>query len=154
MLLYYQSWMFYNHFIVNLYHFLVLTYWHSAKCQFLFFPCFLHHRKSILDGVQMPRNFTEIFYGPEGTYWALVAPGRRAPTLMGPSWLPWPTSFAYIYPYTLKTSGSRIDREFRRRKASISTTSNLYPVPAPFRRGESSLVAIFIIPAATMMRRE
>ena len=36
MLLYYQSWMFYNHFVVILYHFLVLTYWHSAKCQLLF----------------------------------------------------------------------------------------------------------------------
>ena len=23
----------------------------------------------------MPRNFTEIFYGPEGSYWALVALG-------------------------------------------------------------------------------
>ena len=29
--------------------------------------CFLHRRKSISDGVKMPRNFTEIFYGPEGT---------------------------------------------------------------------------------------
>ena len=41
---------------------------------------------------------------------------RRAPTLVGPSWLPWPTSFAYICPYTLKTPESRIDREFRRQK--------------------------------------
>ena len=38
------------------------------------------------------------------------------PTLLGPSWLPRPTSFAYLCPYTLKTSGSTIDREFRRRK--------------------------------------
>ena len=38
------------------------------------------------------------------------------PTLVGPSWLPWPTSFAYIYPYTLKTSENTIDREFRRQK--------------------------------------
>ena len=30
MLLYYHSWMFYNHFIATLYHFLGLTYWHSA----------------------------------------------------------------------------------------------------------------------------
>ena len=74
-LLYYQSWMFYNHFIVILYHFLVLTYWHSAKCQLLFFPCFLHHRKSISNGVQMPQNFMENFYGPEGTQRALAAPG-------------------------------------------------------------------------------
>ena len=65
MLFYYQSWMFYNHFIDTLYHFLVLTYWHSAKCQLLFFPCFLHRRKSISDGVQLQRNFTVIFYGPK-----------------------------------------------------------------------------------------
>ena len=75
MLLYYQSWMFYNHFIVILYHFLVIPYWHSAKCQLLFFPCFLHRRKSLSNQVQMPQNFTEIFYGPEGRSWALVAPG-------------------------------------------------------------------------------
>ena len=31
MLLYYHSWMFYNHFIATLYHFLGLTYWHNAK---------------------------------------------------------------------------------------------------------------------------
>ena len=40
MLLYYHSWMFYNHFIATLYHFLGLTYWHSAKCQLLFFCLF------------------------------------------------------------------------------------------------------------------
>src|SRR3954466_7152850 len=32
--------------------------------------------------------------------------GRRAPTLVGPSWLRRPPSFAYIYSYTLKTSKS------------------------------------------------
>ena len=52
-LLYYQPWMFYNYFIVILYHFLVLTYWHSAQCQLLFSACFLHRRKSIPDGVQI-----------------------------------------------------------------------------------------------------
>ena len=31
--------------------------------------------------------------------------GGRAPTLMGPSQLHRPTSFAYIYSYTLKPSG-------------------------------------------------
>ena len=30
--------------------------------------------------------------------------GRRAPTLVGPSWLHRPTSFTYIYSYILKTS--------------------------------------------------
>ena len=37
-------------------------------------------------------------------------------TLVGPLWLPEPTSFAYIVPHTLKTSTEKIDREFRRRK--------------------------------------
>ena len=48
---------FYNHFIVILYLFLVLTYWHSAKCQLLFFACFLHRRISVPNGVQTQRNF-------------------------------------------------------------------------------------------------
>ena len=40
MLLYYHSWMFYNHFIATLYHFLGLTYWPSAECQLLFLLVF------------------------------------------------------------------------------------------------------------------
>ena len=46
MLLYYHSWMFYGHFIVIVYHFFVLTYWHSAKCQLLFF-CMLFTSQEI-----------------------------------------------------------------------------------------------------------
>ena len=74
MLLYYQSWMFYNHSIVILYHFLVLTYWHSAQCQLVFSECFLHHRKSISNGVQMQRNSWRIF-------WV-----RRKPMGQGSTW--------------------------------------------------------------------
>jgi len=48
-------------FTIILYHFLVLTYWHSAKCQLLFSACFLHRRKSIPTRVQMQRNFLCIF---------------------------------------------------------------------------------------------
>ena len=33
-------------------------------------------------------------------------------TLVGPWWLPWRISSSHIYPYTLKTSGSTIYREF------------------------------------------
>ena len=120
-MLYYQSWMFYNHFIVILYHFLVLTYWHSAKCQLLFLPISVFCRKGISNGVQMPRNFTEIFYGPEGTCWAKAVPGgcseestthQGAP---GGSCMPWwvvPTSGAprtasllYKYPDISRTLG-------------------------------------------------
>ena len=45
-----------------------------------------------------------------------LAPLGPPLTIVGPSWLPCPTSFAYICPYTLKTSRSTIDREFRPRK--------------------------------------
>ena len=44
------------------------------------------------------------------------SPTGRAACLLGPSWLPRPTSFAYILPYTLKPSKTKIDWEFRRRK--------------------------------------
>ena len=37
------------------------------------------------------------------------------PTLVGPSWLHRPTSFAYIYSYTLKTSRSTTKPYFHRR---------------------------------------
>ena len=116
MLLYYQSWMFYNHFI----SFLVLTFWHSAKCQ-LFSACFLHRRKSIPNGVQMQRNFTKIFYGPEDTQWAKAAPWgcseestthQGTPRAPGAPWWVVPTSGAprtasllYKYPQIPETLG-------------------------------------------------
>ena len=67
----------------------------------------------------MTRNFTEIIFGPEEAH-GVPEVGQKSPEattrvgdapyyLVGPSWLPWPTSFSYI-------SGSRIDREFRRQK--------------------------------------
>ena len=53
----------------------------------------------------------------EGTGQGAHPPPLGAPsTLVGPSWLPLPTSLAYIFPYTLKPSNNRIDREFHRRK--------------------------------------
>ena len=39
-------------------------------------------------------------------------------------------------------------------EASVATKSQSRPVPAPCRRGDSSPVAIFIIPALSMTRRE
>ena len=46
--------------------------------------------------------------------------GRRAPTLVGPSWLHRPTSFAYIYSYTPKTSESTTKPYFHRRNLLYS----------------------------------
>ena len=44
------------------------------------------------------------------------ARGRRAcPYLVGPSWVSWPSSFAYIYSYTLKTTKGATKPLFHRR---------------------------------------
>ena len=170
MLLYYHSWMFYNHFIATLYHFLGLTYWPSAQCQLLFFACFLHRRKSISNGVQTPRSFLEIFSRPEDTCWAKEVPeegsegstthqgtpgGPSAPRSVVPTSVASRTpSLHYKFPNILKPFEVALDQKFRRCKASVSTRSNLDTVLAPCRRGRSSSVAIFIILAATTIRRE
>jgi len=114
MLLYYHSWMFYNHFITTLYHFLGLTYWHSAKVPVAVFACFLLRRKSIPNGVQSRRNFLEIFSGPEDTQWAKEVTRRepRPPTrhqgVLGAPGAPW---------WVVAASGT------------FSTTSELYKYP-------------------------
>ena len=74
MLLFYLSWMFYNHFIATLYHFVKLTYGNSTQCQLMFLACFLHRKKSIPNGVQTQQNFLEIFFGPEDIQWAKEVP--------------------------------------------------------------------------------
>ena len=118
----------------------------------------------------MPRNFTKNFYGPEGTQRALATPGgcpeggtTHQGTVGPPSAPRWvvPTlvasrtpSLHYKFPNILKPFGVNLDQKFHRRKVSVSAKTNLDPVPAPCRRGESSPVAIFIIPVLSMTRRE
>ena len=69
----------------------------------------------------MPRNFTEIFYGPEGRCWALVAPGgsleegtthQGAPGGPGVPWWVVPTSGAprtasLLYKYSQYSTNPR-----------------------------------------------
>ena len=105
MLLYYHAWMFYYHIIATLYHFLGLTYWHSALWQLLFFACFLVRRKSIPNGVQMQRNFTEIFFRPEDTQWAKAARGgapRRAQGPGAPWWVVLPSEHPQAQPWPIR----------------------------------------------------
>ena len=80
----------------------------------------------------MPRNFTEIFYGLEGTCWALVAPGgtpekgtthQGTPGGPGTPWWVVPTSGApqtasllYKYPNIPKTLGELTKYSSSRRK--------------------------------------
>ena len=134
MLIFYHSWMFYNHFIATLYHFLGLTYWPSAQWQLLFFACFLHHRKSISNVVQTPCNSLENFDGPEHPGWARAARGgcpeggtthEGVPGGPGaPRWVV-PTSVAsrtpslhYKFPNIPKPIGVTVDHKFHRLKVS------------------------------------
>ena len=105
------------------------------------------------------RSPQSIGVGP-GESWAThegggcAHPPGRAPCLVDSPEIHRRNSSSYIYPYTLKTSRSRIDREFRRCKPPEPRETNRDPVPAPCRRGDPSLVAIFIIRALSMTRRE
>ena len=63
MMLYYHSWMFYNHFIVILYHFLLVTYWHSVKCQLLFFIMFFTSQEINTKRSPNAAKFFEDFLG-------------------------------------------------------------------------------------------
>ena len=60
------------------------------------------------------------------------------PTLVGPSWLHRPTSFAYIYSYTPKTSRSTMKPYFHRRNSLYPWDPILGPFPALCWRGNRS----------------
>ena len=102
----------------------LLTGGPAQNCCFL--PISEFRRKRISNGVQTEWNLQERDfwkgYDPgdlefkPGKVRGSQEIGGHAPCLLGPSSLPWPISFAYIGPRTLKTSNTKIDREFRRRK--------------------------------------
>ena len=124
MLLYYHSWMFYNHFIA--------TYWHSAQCYLLVFAYFLLRKKSIPNRVQTQQNFLENFSMPEDAWWAKEVPEgcpKGSTTHLGApggpsaSWWVVPTSVAsrtasllYKYPNIPKTLGQLTKHNSSRRK--------------------------------------
>ena len=78
-LLYYHSWIFYNHFI----SFLVLTYWHSAKCQLLFFTSQEINTKRSPNAAKL---FVD-FFGTEDIQWAERSTWGGAPSPSAPWWV-------------------------------------------------------------------
>ena len=96
-------------------------------------PVSVFRRKGISNGVQTERNlrqrdFLEEYHPGDLEFTSKEPRGGHeiggrppplqgaAPCLVDPSSTPRLTYFAYIVPYTLKTSEEKIDREFRRRK--------------------------------------
>ena len=96
-----------------------------------FLPILVFCRNGIPNGSKRNETLAMIFLGPKANQktWSWSPELREAatrqegaprgvgtpPTLVGPSWLPSPTSFAYIYSYTLKTSKSTTKPYFHRR---------------------------------------
>ena len=115
----------------------------------VFLPILVFRWKGISNGVQTEWNLRESYFwnkrnlgdlewtsrGKRGSEEAGGPPqgGGCAPTLMGPSWLPLPTSFAYIYLHTLKTLRSTTNRNLLYPWDPI-----LEPSPTLRRRGNQS----------------
>ena len=137
MLLYYHSWMFYNHFISTLYHFLGLTYWHSAQCQLLFLLVFYFVENQYKTESKCSETFWWFFLdqktpvGPKK--YQRGAPRGAKPTWMRLGWWVVPTSGAprtasllYKYhniPETLGESTKSIPAtaEFRSTRSNLDT---------------------------------
>ena len=121
----------------------------------VFLPISVFRRKGTPNEIQTEWNLCEDLFlektqsrrlGVEVKEAARKPRGRRArprgvgvpPTLVDPFWLPWPTSLAYIYLHTLKTSRSTKKPYFHRRNLLYPWDPILRPFPALRRRGGRS----------------
>ena len=99
----------------------------------VFLPISVFRRKGISNGVQTEWNLRE------RSFWNKRNPGDLEWTSRssrdGHEALPWPTSFAYIYPRTLKTSRSTTKNYFHRRNILYPWDPILEPSPVLRRRG-------------------
>ena len=126
MLYYLLFWMFMG-FIIHLY----IIFWTNLLTQspvpvYVFFAYFRVSKKRKIkrSPIDLKLHGTHFWKerSPEdlectsGTYEEVTRQGGVPSTLVGPSCPPLRTSSAYISPYTLKTSESTIDQEFRRQK--------------------------------------
>ena len=120
----------------------------------VFLPISVFRRKRISNGIQTEWNLREDHFwnkrNPGDLEWmsrkqqgshevgGCAQGGRRAPTLMGPSCLHRPTSFAYIYSYTPKTSRNTTKPYFHSRNLLYPWDPILGPFPALRQRGNRS----------------
>ena len=80
--------------------------------------------------------------------------GRRTPTLMGPMELHRPISFAYIYSYTLKTSGGSHKTTFPPPQPSVPVRSHLGAFFGDLPEGESIMEGFYINTITSPMKHE
>ena len=135
----------------------------------VFLPVLVFHRKGISNGVQTEWNLRENLFWNKRNLGDLewtsrkqrggheaggrAKGGRRAPTLMSPSWLHRPTSLAYIYSYVMKTSESTTKPYFHHRNLLYPRD----PILGPFRSSvgggiDHGGLLHLLIGASSMMR--
>ena len=164
MLLYYLFWMFMG-FSKHFYIIFGTNLLTRGPAQIVvFLPILVFRRKGISNGVQTEWNLRESYFWKGSNpgdlewksrkLWGGQEAGRHAPTLVGPSWLPWPTSFAYIYLHTLKTPRSTTKPYFHRRNLLYPWDPILEPFPALRRRGGSTMEGFYINTIAHAMSCE
>ena len=137
----------------------------------VFFPCFgVSQKRNIKRSPNGMKPSGELFLERKqsGRLGVHVRKETRDPRVRGrahpprarppPSWAPrgspdvfLPPIYIPIYP---KTFGEQNRSGVPPPQASVATENQSRPVPAPCRRGDPSLVAIFTIPALSMTRRE
>ena len=154
MLLYYLFWMFMG-FTKHFYIIFGTNLLTGGPAQIVvFLPISVFRRKGISNGVQMEWNLRGHYFwnkhDPGDLEWTSsnqrggheagrrAQGGRRAPTLVSPSWLHRPPSFAYIYSYTPKTSESTTKPYFHHRNLLYPWDPFLGPFSALRRRGNRS----------------
>ena len=114
----------------------------------VFLPISVFHIKGISNGIQREWNLHEDLFwnklNPGDLEWRSRKQrgshevGRRAPTLVGTSQLHRPTSFAYIYSYTQKTSRGATQPLFHRCNLLYPWDPIWVPFSAIWRRGNRS----------------
>ena len=134
----------------------------------LFYAYFSVSRKRIIRRRQNGTKSTgEVIFGRKATRWTWSARQgiRKVLTRVGgaplgappASWDPRSSTDVLPAPYISsypKTSRGHNRSGVPPPEASVATESQSRPIPAPCRRGNPSPVAIFIIPALSMTRRE
>ena len=151
--------------------FLGLTYWPRAQCQFLFFPLFqCFAEKEYQTESKRNETFGSVIFGTnvieetwswsQGSFEVATRQGGapyppgRAPHPRGPVVAPLTDFFRLYMSIYPKNIGEQNRSGVPPPEASVTTKNQSRPVLAPCRRGDPSPVAIFIIPALSMTRRE
>ena len=149
MLLYYLFWMFMG-FTLHFYTIFGTNLLTGGPARIVFLPISVYRRKGISNRVQTEWNLRE------RSFWNKHNPGDLEWTSRSSQgghkgaghawWLPWPTSFAYIYLRTPKTSRSTTKSYFHRRNLLYPWDPILEPSLALRRRGNRSRRASTSIP--------